>query len=51
MDLNWKSMWAIIQKEILDSVRNKWVLAITVIFALLALLVSYFGSTAAAKAS
>jgi Cu-processing system permease protein len=48
-DLNWNSMWAIIQKEILDSVRNKWVLAITVIFALLALLVSYFGSTASAS--
>ena len=49
INLNWTSMWAIIQKEILDSVRNKWVLAITVIFALLALLVSYFGSTASAS--
>ncbi len=49
LNLNWKSMWAIIQKEILDSVRNKWVIAITIIFVLLALLVSYFGSTASAS--
>lgn len=49
LNINWTSMWAIIQKEILDSVRNKWVLAITTIFALLALLVSYFGSTASAS--
>ena len=49
LNLNWKSMWAIIQKEVLDSVRNKWVLAITLIFIILALLISYFGSTASAS--
>ncbi len=46
LDLNWKSMWALIQKEVLDSVRSKWIIAMTLVFALLALVVSYFGSTA-----
>lgn len=46
LNINWRSMWALIQKEILDSVRSKWIIAMTLVFALLALVVSYFGSTA-----
>ena len=34
----------IAKKEILDNVRNKWVIILTIIFASLTLVVSYFGS-------
>ncbi len=42
--VNWAAMWAVIKKEFMDSVRNKWIIAMTVVFIILALIVSYFGS-------
>lgn len=38
------SILSIAKKEIMDNVRNKWVIILTVIFATLTLVVSYFGS-------
>jgi len=38
------SISSIAKKEILDNVRNKWIIVLTIIFASLALVVSYFGS-------
>ena len=35
---------AIVKKEYLDSVRNKWILGVTAIFLLLALITAYFGA-------
>lgn len=35
---------AVVKKEYLDSVRNKWILGVTFIFLLLALITSYFGA-------
>jgi Cu-processing system permease protein len=37
-------MLTVINKEFTDSVRNKWIIAVTVVFASLAILMSYFGS-------
>lgn len=42
MDLN--SIYFIAKKEIMDNVRNLWIIVITVIFAILTLATSYFGS-------
>jgi len=42
--INWNGMWTIIKKEFMDSVRNKWIIAMTAVFVILALIVSYFGS-------
>jgi Cu-processing system permease protein len=42
MDFN--SIFSIAKKEIMDNVRNKWVIILAIIFALLTLVVSYFGS-------
>lgn len=44
LDINWKGMLTVIKKEVIDSVRNKWIIAVTIVFVSLALLVSYFGS-------
>jgi Cu-processing system permease protein len=41
-DLN--KMFAIVKKEFMDSVRNKWIIVVTSVFVLLALVASYFGS-------
>ncbi len=38
------SVFGIAKKEIMDNVRNFWIVAITVIFTVLALVTSYFGS-------
>ena len=38
------SIFSIAKKEILDNVRNKWIIILTIIFASLTLVVSYFGS-------
>ena len=38
------SIFGIAKKEILDNVRNKWIIILTIIFASLTLVVSYFGS-------
>jgi Cu-processing system permease protein len=42
MELN--IIFSIAKKEILDNVRNKWIIILTIIFASLTLVVSYFGS-------
>ena len=38
------SIFIIAKKEIMDNIRNKWIIILTVIFALLTLVTSYFGS-------
>ncbi len=38
------SIFTISKKELLDNVRNKWIIILTIIFASLTLVVSYFGS-------
>ncbi len=38
-----KSIYAIAKKEFLDNYRNKWIIAITIIFLILTLVISYFG--------
>ncbi len=40
-----RSVWAVLKKEFLDNVRNRWILAISAIFVILTLVVSYFGAT------
>ena len=42
MELN--IIFSIAKKEILDNVRNKWIIILTIIFAMLVVIVSYFGS-------
>ena len=37
-------LYNIIKKEILDNIRNKWIIILSIIFALLTLVTSYFGS-------
>ena len=37
-------MFSIAKKEILDNIRNKWIIILSIIFALLTIVVSYFGS-------
>lgn len=38
------AIFIISKKEIMDNIRNKWIIILTIIFALLALVTSYFGS-------
>ena len=40
-----RAVWALTKKEFLDNVRNKWILALSAVFVLLILVVSYFGAT------
>ena len=42
--MNTKTIYAIAKKEFLDNYRNKWIIAITIIFLLLTLVISYFGT-------
>jgi Cu-processing system permease protein len=39
-------IYSIAKKEIMDNIRNKWIILVSVMFALLTLVVSYFGSLA-----
>ncbi len=41
---NPRSVWAVVGKEFLDNVRNRWIIAITAIFIILTLVISYFGA-------
>jgi ABC-type transport system involved in multi-copper enzyme maturation permease subunit len=43
LEMNINKVKAIAKKEFMDNVRNKWVLALSVIFLLLVILMSYFG--------
>jgi Cu-processing system permease protein len=42
-EINHQKVLAISKKEFMDNVRNKWVLALSMIFLLLVILISYFG--------
>jgi Cu-processing system permease protein len=42
-EINPRKVLAISKKEFMDNVRNKWVLALSMIFLLLVILISYFG--------
>ena len=42
--MNGKKIYAIAKKEFLDNFRNKWIIAITIIFLILTLLISYAGT-------
>ena len=42
--MNTKTIYAIAKKEFLDNYRNKWIIALTIIFLLLTLVISYFGT-------
>ncbi len=39
-----RSLWIVMAKEFLDNVRNRWIVAISAIFIILTLAVSYFGA-------
>ncbi|MDR1075396.1 MAG: ABC transporter permease [Xanthomonadaceae bacterium] len=43
LDWQWRLMLAVAGKEFRDRLRNRWVLAVTVVFAAFALLIAYFG--------
>ena len=47
LPLNLRSVWVVARKEFLDNVRNRWVVAISGVFVVLALVVSYFGAAQA----
>ena len=42
--MNLNPMFIIAKKEIMDNIRNKWIIILSIIFFLLTLVVSYFGS-------
>jgi Cu-processing system permease protein len=42
--MNLNPVFIIAKKEIMDNIRNKWIIILSVIFALLTVVVSYFGS-------
>ncbi|MCJ2532056.1 MAG: ABC transporter permease [Candidatus Thermoplasmatota archaeon] len=42
--LDLRAVWALLKKEFLDSVRNRWIIALSAIFIVLTLVVSYFGA-------
>ncbi|WP_220461461.1 ABC transporter permease [Rugamonas apoptosis] len=42
--IEWSQVWVIASKEWRDRLRNRWVLAVAVIFALFALAIAYFGA-------
>ncbi|MDD4308333.1 MAG: ABC transporter permease subunit, partial [Thermoplasmata archaeon] len=43
LDIHMDKAMAIAKKEFMDNVRNKWVLALSIIFMLLVVVLSYFG--------
>jgi ABC-type transport system involved in multi-copper enzyme maturation permease subunit len=43
--MNRRALWATVKKEFLDNVRNRWIVAITLVFLALAILMSYLGAT------
>lgn len=44
-----KTVWVVTRKEFRDSLRNRWVLAVTVLFVLLALGLAYFGAAVSGR--
>ncbi len=45
--LDLKAVWALLKKEFLDSVRNRWIIALSAIFIILTLVISFFGAAQA----
>ncbi|MEE9593645.1 MAG: ABC transporter permease subunit, partial [Thermoplasmata archaeon] len=45
--LDLRAVWALMKKEFLDNVRNRWIIALSAIFIVLTLVVSYFGAAQA----
>lgn len=43
--MNRRALWAMVRKEFQDNVRNRWIVAITLVFLALAILTSYLGAT------
>ncbi|MFQ6012326.1 MAG: ABC transporter permease subunit [Thermoplasmata archaeon] len=39
-----RAVWALLKKEFLDNVRNKWIIALSAIFIVFVLVISYFGA-------
>lgn len=39
-----RAIWTLLKKEFLDNVRNKWIIALSAIFILFVLVISYFGA-------
>lgn len=46
MSLQWRQVQAVAAKEFRDRLRNRWVLAVAVVFTVFSLLITYFGSAA-----
>lgn len=42
--IEWRQVWVIAAKEFRDRIRNRWVLAVAIIFSLFALAIAYFGA-------
>ncbi len=42
--LDLRAVWALLKKEFLDSVRNRWIIALSAIFIILTLMISFFGA-------
>ncbi|MCJ2532235.1 MAG: ABC transporter permease, partial [Candidatus Thermoplasmatota archaeon] len=42
--LDLRAVWALLKKEFLDSVRNRWIIALSAIFIILTLVISFFGA-------
>jgi Cu-processing system permease protein len=45
--LDVRAVWALLKKEFLDNVRNRWIIALSAIFIVLTLVISYFGAVQA----
>ena len=43
------AVWTIARKELSDSLRNRWLVAISLVFATLALGIAWFGAAAAGQ--
>ena len=46
LSLQWRQVQAVAAKEFRDRLRNRWVLAVAVVFTVFSLLITYFGSAA-----
>ena len=42
--MDFKAIFSIAKKEFIDNFRNKWIIIISIIFAILVVIISYFGS-------
>lgn len=42
--MDFKAIFSIGKKEFMDNFRNKWIIILSIIFAILVVIISYFGS-------